>query len=757
MFGRFIQVTDSTISVNEVAPDETYAQNVWLSEQPTGNVTVAVTVGNTSVVTVDKTSLTFTPSNYSNKQVVTITAVDDDVANNPKRQTTVKLTAMGGGYDQVCRTISVTLNDNDSISRTVDEGGVFEWNIKGTIAQDCPLTLSFESSDPSVLAYDPPSMTWTNETSGTRQLLTVRALENDTPGDVYATLFLRVSLPAGCVTISAPHIAFLVRDNDQPRLQESQRPLEIGPPAITLWTDRLAYRPDQAIRVYLDIDPHGDEREHTLFFYRESVATGERLYLAPALGSMALRDEVVDQYGRTQLHRRASAIQRVEDELIWEGSVPHAGLWHFVAELRSWDTTQVRQRAYAKFLVAKAGSHLLNRRGFERLIESDLRLTSEEFYYLGDRLLVKSGATLTIEPGTVVLARGPAAKIVIEPGARILALGRREAPVVLTCSAPLGERSPGCWGGLRVVGRAAGRPSATAPPDTASNDGAANPHDSSGVLRYVRVEFAGGGSVAGAPAAALELDGVGEATVLDHVQVHASLGDGFLFRGGTAHCGHCAASEARHASLAWDRGWRGSVQHLYVQQGAQAAAALHGRADGAAGGNAGPTFYNATLVGGYNIRVPGGAPGSQRSIGPGILLDEEAAVTARNVLATGFAGFAIDGSTASFASGRSSFSHGVLAGSGYRYGGSSQVPGRFGPYVKYTSEDPALFNVRYAANPDPRPRSGSVALRLGTAAVPPHAARFSPAAHFVGAFRTRNWLEEWTFFGPESDYEAPLD
>ena len=539
-------------------------------------------------------------------------------------------------------------------------------------------------------------------------------------------------------------------DSDPPGRSRPQ-----GLPSIRIWTDRLAYQSEEKIRLYLDLDPHSDQREYTLFIFRESIKTGEQAYLAPLAPSLALHDEVVDQYGRGAVGRRPRSIERVEKELIWEGSVPYPGLWHFVAELRSPGTSQVLKRAYAKFVVPSADWEPLNWLGFERVIEGDLRLSSDRVYFLGDRLRVGRGATLTIEAGTVVEAYTRAAEIVVEPGARILALGRREAPVVLTCAQPLGGRSPGCWGGLKVRGRAppSGRPAATARarPEMAF-DGAEQ--DSSGELRYLRVEFAGSGSVSGAPSAALELLDIGGGTIIDHVQVHAALGDGFVFRGGAAHCSYCVASDVRSDSLAWDRDWRGSAQYLYVQQGAQGASAIHGRADGSAGAGRSPKIYNATLVGGYNIAVAGGKPGQLRSIGPGILLDRGVAITARNVLATGFAGFAIDGSAASFTSGRSSFSHAVLTRSGYRISPPHPVLSRFSPYVEYIEENPQLLNVRYGANPDPRPRSGSGVLQLGNAAVPPFAPKFSHSAHYVGAFHKINWLEEWTFFGPEEDYRA---
>ena len=294
---------------------------------------------------------------------------------------------------------------------------------------------------------------------------------------------------------------------------------------------------------------------------------------------------------------------------------------------------------------------------------------------------MSSGATLTIDAGTLIRAWGPNAAIIVDQGGRIVVRGRREAPVVMTCSLPVGKRRPGCWGGLVVRGTATagiglGREGG-APPGVGVADGlggAASASGSSGELRYLRVEFAGGGSLTATPASAVAFEGVGARTVIDHVQAHASAGDGFAFRGGAAHCSYCVSSDTRGNSVAWSLGWQGSMQHLYVQQGAQGASGMHGSAASEALPGAMPTFYNVTLIGGYNIGVLGGAPGRQDSIGPGIFLEAEAGMNARNLLVTGFAGFAIDGPAASFVSGRSSVANSILTNSGYRHGSSSPGP-----------------------------------------------------------------------------------
>ena len=91
-----ILVTNSAVAIAENGG--TYEQRVSLSAEPSGTVTVRIEVRDTSVATVDVATLTFTPQNYNEPQTVTITAVDDNVANRGGgRQTMVDLTASGGG------------------------------------------------------------------------------------------------------------------------------------------------------------------------------------------------------------------------------------------------------------------------------------------------------------------------------------------------------------------------------------------------------------------------------------------------------------------------------------------------------------------------------------------------------------------------------------------------------------------------------------------------------------------------------------
>ena len=327
----------------------------------------------------------------------------------------------------------------------------------------------------------------------------------------------------------------------------------------------------------------------------------------------------------------------------------------------------------------------------------------------------------------------------------------------MTCEEAVGQRFEGCWGGLRVLGNApVARGTNLAEgivPETRPLYGGHDPLDSSGVLRYVRVEFAGAGAPAAAGPAGLGFYGVGSGTRIDHVQARASAGDGILFSGGTANCMYCVSSGSTDDELAWALGWRGTAQHVFLQQGSAGGdRAIEGANDESGFGTlprSAPRLYNLTLVGGSSP-----APG-YRSRGGGILLRAGSAVTVRNAVVMGFPSGAIDtqDDTLSLFSDRtSSFENAIFHGNAVS-ARRGQANGPGWPLVDFLEENPRLVNVRYQANPDPRPTLSSPALRVGTGAVPPSDGELDTRAQYVGAFGDSNWLEEWTFFGAETDYD----
>ena len=86
----------SSLTINE---GNTATYHVELGDQPDGNVTVTLSVGTqtNSIITINKTSLTFTRDNWSTGQVVTVTSATD--GNTANDAVSVSHTASGGGFD----------------------------------------------------------------------------------------------------------------------------------------------------------------------------------------------------------------------------------------------------------------------------------------------------------------------------------------------------------------------------------------------------------------------------------------------------------------------------------------------------------------------------------------------------------------------------------------------------------------------------------------------------------------------------------
>ncbi len=266
------------------------------------------------------------------------------------------------------------------------------------------------------------------------------------------------------------------------------------------------------------------------------------------------------------------------------------------------------------------------------------------------RLVIAPGTVIKGHPGSLEEGRLPGALIVTRSG-RLEARGTRAQPIVFTSAAPPGERAPGDWGGVVLLGRAptnvpadfensgnrAGEmfieglprventtygtgvdaePAADAgalsgaPPDAGRESIAqpnADPNHDCGTLRFVRIEFAGFAVSDTNELNGLTVGGCGRYTVLDYIQVHLGSDDGIEFFGGTADLKHAVVTGAKDDSLDWDQGWQGRVQFLAIQQHDDSGGA-NGQGDNGFEGDgyadpertigtaSSPSMYNVTLL-----------------------------------------------------------------------------------------------------------------------------------------------------------------
>ena len=571
------------------------------------------------------------------------------------------------------------------------------------------------------------------------------------------TAWLRVEVAMVAVLWAAPFTAQGQRELPDTRSRDEAALFLPSPAGLTIWTERPGYlRFHDLIRVYLTADPNGEQRDFSEFLFLENILTGNRRYLGGTPPSRWLHDEIVDSAGMQSWQLSSAQIAPRSASRIWTGRIMEPGLWQFVAELRSPDTTEVIKTAHAKFVVSARIPKPVGTSGANTEIAADTTWTNQTIHSLRGRVFVNAGATLTIEPGTLVLAKGPEAAIVVEQGGKIVAAGRPEAPIVMTCDDALGERSAGCWGGLVILGRAPATPGTESlgglVPSARAVFGGEDPFDGSGILSYLRVEFAGAGSAADTQLGGIGFYGVGAGTEIDHVQSHASASDGIRFIGGTANCRYCVSSAAADVGFAWSQGWQGRAQFLFLLQGPSLdSCAIEGRGpDGGLGAVPPglPKLYNVTAVG-----SAAAGTGSEAQ-DCGLLLHRGTSAEIRNIILTGFPGGPIvvrDGPALSFQNRSSSLTHAILHANG-GLARSSQLSGGTGGQAAYSDADPKLVKVKYLGNPDPRPKLESPARGIGVARTPPSDGFLDTSAQWIGAFNDSNWLAEWTFFGPESQF-----
>ncbi len=209
-------------------------------------------------------------------------------------------------------------------------------------------------------------------------------------------------------------------------------------------------------------------------------------------------------------------------------------------------------------------------------LTSNRTLYSDTTYTLKGFYKVASGATLTIQPGTKVVGDfdTPGSSLWILRGAKIMAEGTAAKPIIFTSEKPEGERRPGDWGGIVIIGNAKINRTLstifTEGPATESQNyaGGTNDNDNSGVIEYVRIEFAGydvsnGG---GQELNALSMYAVGRGTRIQYVQTMAGLDDSFEWFGGSVDGRYLISYEAGDDHFDWTEGYNGRNQYLIAFQ-----------------------------------------------------------------------------------------------------------------------------------------------------------------------------------------------
>lgn len=237
------------------------------------------------------------------------------------------------------------------------------------------------------------------------------------------------------------------------------------------------------------------------------------------------------------------------------------------------------------------------------IICEDFTMDANTDWVLSGGVFVDEGVTLTIEAGTTIKSETNGANtafLSVLRGGKIMADGTANAPIIMTS----GESNPaaGDWGGIIINGKA---PINTGLEATGEGNtgiyGGTDASDNSGVLRYVRVEYAGRILGTDNELNGFSFNGVGNGTTVEYIQAYEGADDGIEFFGGTVNVRYAISTHNEDDSFDWTQGWSGKGQFWVVQQGAnggdRAIEADNNGDNNAATPFSNPMLANLTLIG----------------------------------------------------------------------------------------------------------------------------------------------------------------
>ncbi len=201
------------------------------------------------------------------------------------------------------------------------------------------------------------------------------------------------------------------------------------------------------------------------------------------------------------------------------------------------------------------------------IINDSFYLSNKKSYYVDSNLIVNETGILAIEEGTTIFANN-GAFILIERKGKIFAQGSESKPIVFTSiKEKTGLPNAGDWVGIHINGEAEVNERSSGLVLKIGKYGRlddARQTDNSGIISYVRVQYAG--EALNNDAGGLNFNGVGLNTQVNHIQTYQCKGGGIRIRGGSVKLSHCISTQTSGTGISWDSGWIGLGQYWVVNQ-----------------------------------------------------------------------------------------------------------------------------------------------------------------------------------------------
>ncbi|MFP4089038.1 MAG: hypothetical protein ACLFUB_13095 [Cyclobacteriaceae bacterium] len=196
-------------------------------------------------------------------------------------------------------------------------------------------------------------------------------------------------------------------------------------------------------------------------------------------------------------------------------------------------------------------------------LNRNVTFEAQHTYLLDSIVSVEENSTLTIQAGTTIYMKtyddSPVdSRLSVTRGCRIIANGSKDAPIVFTSDKVLLGETPvtADWGGIFVYGNAPTNQGATVL-ESNFRYGGTNDNESSGSLRYLRLEYGGKNDVDG-----IQFFGVGSGTTISHINVYRCFDNAIRFKGGSASVKYLVCNGFGAYGFWAEHGWRGRAQFM---------------------------------------------------------------------------------------------------------------------------------------------------------------------------------------------------
>jgi hypothetical protein len=411
---------------------------------------------------------------------------------------------------------------------------------------------------------------------------------------------------------------------------------------------------------------------------------------------------------------------------------------------------------------------IINSKVISGVINENVELPKGK-YTLKGYVYVNNRAFIRFAPGTIVLGDTiQKGALIIEQNSKIFAEGTASEPIIFTSGKAPGQRKPGDWGGIAIAGNAPTNRSTTPILEGGINAvyGGSLANDNSGILKYVRIEFAGIAADPNSEINGLTLGGVGRGTIIENVQVSYGNDDAFEFFGGNVNCKNLIAFATADDDFDFDFGYTGAIQFgvslrdpLFVD-GGDAGNGIECDNDGTgttASPRTRPVLSNFTFCG------PNGAPGTLANHNFNTRFRRATHFVLINSILMGYqkGGFQFesDSTAAAYLDGRSIFKNNLVhaIADPFRVNSATLINAAgvktkaetTDNCISYTSaDDIQLENPFNLSAPSFLPKAGSPALTADTS--------YAGTSGFTrvgyrGAFGNTNWMQGWTSFTPQNN------